>query len=152
MVFKHYPGLFTPLDKGTPSVFQLLYWASDLGECWLVQCQHCGKKYDTLEIFFVWKHLVEKSLHQHDNKSSTFLLWVVPCPMAFCLHLLALTHWFTSSQSFSSYSLCMFSFFLFFLHNSWLGLTLTKCHNVEFQFRSKANWDALTVNFHKRTN
>lgn len=23
MFFKHYPGLFVPLDKGTPSVFQL---------------------------------------------------------------------------------------------------------------------------------
>lgn len=39
MFFKHYPGLFIPLDKGTPSVFQLLYQAQEP-----VLCQHCQKK------------------------------------------------------------------------------------------------------------
>lgn len=32
-----------------------------------------------------------QSLHQHDNNSSTFPFWVVPCPSSFCLHLQTLT-------------------------------------------------------------
>lgn len=131
MFFKHYPGSFIPLDRGTPSVFQLPS-KHPAWECWLVQCQHCQKK---KYMRHTWEKPLyenelqkkkEKTLHQHDNNSSTLLLRVVPCPLTF-----SLTHFLHKD----SYRLNMF---FFFLHYTWLGHTLTK-HHKKFQFGSKAN-------------
>lgn len=64
---------------------------------------------------FVW-NVTPQSLHQHDNNSSTFSLWVVPCPLTLCLHVKALSLPHKTQNSYS------FNIFFFFLH-IWLGLT-----------------------------
>lgn len=50
-----------------------------------------------------------------------FFYWVVPCLLTFSLHLQALTHCFTSSQSTR-----FLQFKHLFLHYDWLGLASTK--------------------------
>ena len=127
MFFKHYPGLFIPLEKGTPSVFQLLYQAPDFGNVdWpstIIVEEKQKKKTTHLKETFVWT-----SLHQHDKHPVPFFffLWVVPWTFIYKHSLIQYLP--------KSYSLNMFC--------TTTGLALQNAIMWSSSFGLRQTWDA----------
>lgn len=145
MFFKHYPGLFIPLDRGTPSVFQLPS-KHQAWECWPVQCQHCQKPFiknktnsDTLERNLCMK-INSKCLHQHDNNSSTVLSGALSINLCFASHSWdPLPH--KSNFLRCKHVLC-----------TTTGLAIPLQNAIKQSLDLRQTWDVFTVNFQKRTN
>lgn len=132
MVFKHYPGLFIPLDKRHPKCVPVTSQAPDLG---MLTGATSSKSQKTnhlthLRKTFVW-NVTPQSLHQHDNNSSTFSLWVVPCPLTLCLHVCTLTSTQKNHKILTS---------SFFAHLAW-----PQKNPIKFSsFNLMQTWDAIT--------